>query len=531
MNAAAIHNGGQGNGDGNSYMLQNGGTLNVSGDAVIGFNGAGTNIFSQVSGPTTVGGNFHIANGAGSTGVATVTGGTLAVAGHFTLNSGASSILNLNGGTTSTGGIYGVSPGIVNFNGGTLIASSPAIGFPSLVSGVNGIVGTGGAIIDTGGLTVPMTANLGTTTNTMGLNTPVVALASGGSGYIGVPAVKVTGGGGTGASAVATISPSTGMVTGVTITSPGAGYTSAPTFTFSGGGGTGASASAYAPSSNSSSDGGLTKLGSGTLQLSGSNTYTGPTHISAGTLQVRGTGAPITLVNPNFNFHVPDNGNFQYSPPEPAGGWNYISDGGTTEGAGVAIPTPAAFNANGAVPVGNEVAFLQKAGAVQQSVVFPSDGTYTLSFYTEQRLGGNSGNQMLDVYLDTPNDGDFMDLAPSGVTPDATWEQVSFTFNESAGAHLLSLLGLATSDSTAFITGVALNAAYTGGMATNAIPDASAVVVADNATFDLNNSIETIGSLTGTVNGNVNLGSGTLTTGGDNKDARFSGAILAQEAW
>lgn len=63
--------------------------------------------------------------------------------------------------------------------------------------------------------------------------------SSTGSGYSSAPTVSITGGGGSGATAVATIS--SGGVIAVTIINQGSGYTSAPTISFSGGGGSGAS--------------------------------------------------------------------------------------------------------------------------------------------------------------------------------------------------------------------------------------------------------------------------------------------------
>jgi hypothetical protein len=54
-----------------------------------------------------------------------------------------------------------------------------------------------------------------------------ITLTDGGTGYSGAPTVNLTGGGGSGASAIALLVD--GAVTGFTITSPGFGYTSAPT--------------------------------------------------------------------------------------------------------------------------------------------------------------------------------------------------------------------------------------------------------------------------------------------------------------
>lgn len=77
-----------------------------------------------------------------------------------------------------------------------------------------------------------------------GGQTQTLTVDNAGTGYATVPTVTLTGGGGTGATAVATVSG--GFVTSVTITNPGSGYTSAPTVGFTGGGGSGAAAAAYA---------------------------------------------------------------------------------------------------------------------------------------------------------------------------------------------------------------------------------------------------------------------------------------------
>ncbi|MDR3638959.1 MAG: proprotein convertase P-domain-containing protein [Isosphaeraceae bacterium] len=69
-----------------------------------------------------------------------------------------------------------------------------------------------------------------------------VSVTNGGSGYTTAPTVTITGGGGSGAAAYATISG--GLVTSITLTSAGSGYTSTPTVTLTGGGGTGARAAA-----------------------------------------------------------------------------------------------------------------------------------------------------------------------------------------------------------------------------------------------------------------------------------------------
>lgn len=75
-------------------------------------------------------------------------------------------------------------------------------------------------------------------------NVASLALTAPGTGYTSAPAVAITGAGGAGATAVATIAG--GLVTGLTLLTPGQGYPAAVTVAFTGGGGTGATATATA---------------------------------------------------------------------------------------------------------------------------------------------------------------------------------------------------------------------------------------------------------------------------------------------
>ena len=75
-----------------------------------------------------------------------------------------------------------------------------------------------------------------------------ILVTNGGTGYTSAPTVTLSGGGGTGATAVASVIIS-GVVKAINITSPGKNYTSAPSVSFSGGGGSSAAATAYIGSS------------------------------------------------------------------------------------------------------------------------------------------------------------------------------------------------------------------------------------------------------------------------------------------
>jgi predicted secreted hydrolase len=67
-----------------------------------------------------------------------------------------------------------------------------------------------------------------------------LAVLEPGSGYTSAPQVEITGGGGSGAAALATLDPATGGVANVVLVSAGSGYTSEPEVRIVGGGGSGA---------------------------------------------------------------------------------------------------------------------------------------------------------------------------------------------------------------------------------------------------------------------------------------------------
>ena len=202
-------------------------------------------------------------------------------------DSNAVGILNLNGGSLQTSVVTTGSGGTsyVNFSGGTLKANSASATFMNgltraTINGAyssGGVSYAGGATIDTNGSAVTIGQSLLAPTGdgvAVAGFTPI-------AGLIGAPFVQVTGGGGTGATAQAIFDPSTGTVTGITVTNPGVGYTGTPTFQLVGGGLTGTSITATTVANTS---GGLTKTGAGTLTLTGNNTFGGDTVVNSGTL-------------------------------------------------------------------------------------------------------------------------------------------------------------------------------------------------------------------------------------------------------
>ena len=180
---------------------------------------------------------------------------------------------------------------LLNFNGGKLKATALNRGANFMSSAnMDGVfVYGGGGTIDNSGTSITISNALLAPTLGSGNGINGIASFTAGAGYIGAPMVKIVADvsdtTGIGATAVATINPATGELTGIAITNPGVGYTATPTFTLTGGGATTpATVTGAAPSTNSS--GGMTFAGTGITTLSGANTYTGGTTVNSGCLQI-----------------------------------------------------------------------------------------------------------------------------------------------------------------------------------------------------------------------------------------------------
>lgn len=282
-------------------------TANVNGGVV--FGGSGSLTVGPGGTMTRAGatGAFYFNVSTNSFSVTNIAGGSLDLGSSFVRMGNGSGVtglngnINLAGGTltlgtvianiaTSTGNLY------ANYAGGTFKASANLTNPVTTGNGITAISTifgaidntgtsqdfTGGLTMDTNGFAVSY-ANPLRSASGSGVTQSSLTI-TGGSGYIGAPLVRFTGGtlatNGSPASGYAIISG--GAVTDIVITSPGS-YTVAPTVTLTGGGGTGASVAVGSLSANAP-DAGLNKIGSGTLTLSGANTYVGPTTVSAGTL-------------------------------------------------------------------------------------------------------------------------------------------------------------------------------------------------------------------------------------------------------
>ncbi len=178
-----------------------------------------------------------ITGGGGTGATATATLAPIGVAALTLVNGGSNyssaPTVTISGGggsgATATATLAGRSvASIAVGNGGTNYTSAPTVtvAAPACVAGPGCVQATATATVRTTGQR----------------NVTAITVVNVGAGYTSVPAVTITGGGGSGATATATVSRA--AVASLTVTNPGTGYASAPTVTFSGGAGSGATATA-----------------------------------------------------------------------------------------------------------------------------------------------------------------------------------------------------------------------------------------------------------------------------------------------
>ncbi len=184
--------------------------------------------------------------------------------------------------------------GYVNFNGGTVRASSAQTDFFGAdVNKADAVtIFAGGATVDVNGKALSNGAV--PFTRPVGKGVAAIALPSDAKvdGYVGAPKVLITGGGGAGATAHCAFDPATGRIGPITVVSPGWGFTSAPTVTIkSGDRGSTITCTATLTEGETQPGGGLTitdssTAGKGVFTLSAANTYAGPTVVAGGTLKI-----------------------------------------------------------------------------------------------------------------------------------------------------------------------------------------------------------------------------------------------------
>ncbi|MBM3868228.1 MAG: hypothetical protein FJ384_04775, partial [Verrucomicrobia bacterium] len=315
---------------GSGIFRQTGGVVNITTWTTVG-HGSGTVLLDLAGGAYNSGTNFAMGvDNAGSTSVVNIRGSavfTAATGSTILLNRGdnanrdnMTNVLNLlTGGTirTASGGITnGTTSGAtnnfvqINLNGGTIVTNQATANLINFNNTNNTLTANSGAFVYAGGLTVDTNGLNSTIPSPLrapaGLGVQSIAVSTEGTGYIGAPLVRITGGTGSGATAMANMvddgsGNGTFKIGSLTITNPGTGYLVTDTLTVS----FVDNASVYttqatlgAVTFNSGNvSGGLTKTGAGTLTLSGANTYLGGTNINNGTLALGANNVLATAGN------------------------------------------------------------------------------------------------------------------------------------------------------------------------------------------------------------------------------------------
>lgn len=291
-------------------------------------------------------------------------------------------------------------------------------------------------------------------------------------------------------------------------------------------------------------NGGLTinKSSTATLTLQNGpsvNNYTGPTTITSGTLAVNVVKpAPTYISVPNGNFVSPavpspiTTSSYSYNPA--GGSWTFAQETGLA-----AVGSAFSPDFNGAT--GDfQVAFMQSNtsapdSTISQNVTLSANTTYTVSFYSEGRVGFTG--DPIAVYLvpgsnnTTTSTAGTLSVSPGFITPVVgSWNESMLTVTVPSGAggtYTLDFDGESgISNGNSFIDDVTVST--TPAYSTQVLSPTSAVVLSSsNSTLALNDNSQTIGSLTGL--GNVLLGSlstTTLTVGADGTTpAPFTGLI------
>jgi len=448
-------------------------------------NGAGLELSGGIS-PTnavTVGGT-----GVGGAGAIRSVAGTNTLSGTITqtaatsLTADAGATLNLSGNVTGTntattfGGAGDIN--VARLTTGSADVTVAGTGTVTFNGGTNANTYTGTTFVNSGTLVLAKTAGTNAIAGNVvvgdGTGTDTLRLAA--SNQIADSATVTINNGG-----VFNLNGQSETVSGLAATSSGAAVQlGAGTLTI---GGTGSSSFAGAISGT----GTLVKSGAGQLALSGASSYSGGTSlqngiITAGSNTALGTGTVtiasggnlelqnnITLAN---NFSLNSSGTFAGDGAiEAVAGNNTLTGTVTLTGSSLLqAGTGSTLNVNGGVALGANTMTLGGAGNFQFGGVVSGTGGLTKT-----------------------------------------------------GTGTVTMTGSSTYTGPTNITGGTLTLA-----ANERLSNSTAVTVGAGATFDLNNKVETIGSIAG--NGSILIGTGQLIAGGTNANTSFGGTITGSGA-
>jgi fibronectin-binding autotransporter adhesin len=504
-------------------------TLNLGGGTLTA--SAGYTMFANTVNLTGINGNVTLDTGSFTLGSAYSVGNG-GLGGFTKIGTG---ILNLTAGTNYSG-LTTVNNGTVNFTGTTTVGAVT--------------VNSGAANFNSAAATGAVTVNGGSATFTGAATTGAVNVAAGSATFNSTAntsggAINISGGttnfnGTTTAGAVSVSNGATYLNGAATV---GAINVTGGTLNV-----------------NAATTSGAVTVTSGTMNVAGAMTYSGPTTIGNGTLHLNQLG--------NFNGNTPT---VQLDASTLGTGaittWaNAYSAGGFT-GNGTVTSGISGFNGKNVISFNGSQALTNATAGVALGSSETIFYVGALSGAANRRLAGGISNNWLMGYWSGNQDTAYGGSAFFGASTGATTATHLYELVDSANTLSLyssgSLLG-STGTATVALQGLSLggsvgenSAGYLGevlvfntalsatdrqaveaylkyiwfGTGTptfqsNLLPTTTAVSITGTGTLDLNSVNQTIGSLASANTGsNVTLGSGNLTTGGDNSSTTFAGII------
>jgi hypothetical protein len=165
---------------------------------------------------------------------------------------------------------------------------------------------------------------------------------------------------------------------------------------------------------------------------------------NSGSLSTTSSPLTVTVTVPMPVVIIPTIPNQGFETPMlPAGGYSYGTTGGSWTfdpetslgGSGIARNNSAFTNANPVAPFGSQVAFIQDAHTIAQTINFPTAGSFKINFWLARRATNQTQGISLKVMLDNT-----VIMTPNIASGSNYALYTSTSFSTTAGNHVLKFV-------------------------------------------------------------------------------------------